>query len=78
MISLLCKGRIQLRLCVRECALVAAIAACVCVCVCVWSAASGALLVDIASGCHYHLYEIELQQGNVEMIIVAPINKLVK
>jgi hypothetical protein len=35
MISLLCKGRIQLRLCVQECVLVAAIAACVCVCVCV-------------------------------------------
>ena len=25
---------------------------------------------------HYHLCESELQQGNVEMIIVAPINKL--
>jgi hypothetical protein len=52
----------------------------VCVCVrvrvCVWSAASGDILVDIASGCHYHLCESEIQQGNVEMIIVAPINKL--
>jgi hypothetical protein len=25
---------------------------------------------------HYHLCESEIQQGNVEMIIVAPINKL--